>query len=97
MNASGLVVETTCRHTNASPVAGVDVEVSESLLQLLAGLECPILAKTTFRGLARRSQERLQLQALADLWQSLGLPPSVFWRPPRVFYNRIVDSYALMP
>ena len=77
---------------------GAHADVSLSLLQLLDVMSCPKVGEAEIECLARTRPQRQELQALINLWQSLGCPTSVFWRETRVFYNRIVGSYdnALM-
>lgn len=72
---------------------GGGADVSLSLLSLLDMLSCPKAGAAEIQRLVRTAPERQELQGLANLWQSLGRPTSVFWRESRVFYNRIVDSY----
>lgn len=72
---------------------GAGVDVSLSLLQLLDMLSCPVVGEAEILHLARTIPQRRELEALVNLWRSLGRPTSIFWRETRVFYNRIVDSY----
>ena len=80
-------------YRSASLGAGADVSLS--LLQLLDVMSCEKGGEAEVANLARTSPQRQELQALINLWQSLGRPTSVFWRETRVFYNRIVDSYSV--
>ena len=79
---------------------GGGADVSTSLLSLLGVLTCPKVGEAEIQRLARTSIHRREIEALVNLWQSLGRPTSVFWRECRVFCNRILDSYdngAMMP
>ena|ERR1017187_3268417 len=73
---------------------GAGADVSLSLLSLLDMLSCPRVGAAEIECLARTTAHRQELQALVNLWQSLGYPTSPLWRETRVFYNRIVDSYV---
>lgn len=68
--------------------------MSLSLPQLLSRVLCPKVGEAEIQHLAKTTQDRQALEGLANLWQSLGRPTSALWRETRVFYNRIVDSYA---
>jgi hypothetical protein len=77
-------------YTAASLGAGADVSLS--LLSLLGMLACPIAAKRLLQDLAQTPHQRQELEALENLWQSLGQPDSGFWQHTRVFYNRIAEA-----
>lgn len=69
---------------------GADIDVSQSLLQLLASMSCPECGAAEIERLVQTDLERKEIQSLLDLWQSLGRPTSVFWNETRVFVNRIL-------
>jgi hypothetical protein len=76
---------------------GGGADVSLSLLSLLDVMSCPVGGAAEIEHLGQTDPQRQELQALVNLWQSLGRPTSPFWRETRVFYNRIVDSYKQNP
>lgn len=72
---------------------GSDDDVSLSLLSLLDVMSCPTSGQFEIARLARNDAQRMEeLQALTNLWQSLGRPTSEFWRETRVFCNRILSA-----
>jgi len=96
-NGNGISGSQGCSHLDEYPrrktTLGAGADVSLSLLSLLDVMSCSINGEPEIHHLARTEADRRELQALKDLWQSLGRPTSVFWRETRVFYNRILDSY----
>lgn len=63
------------------------------LLMLLGGAWCEKSMETTMRNLCETPEQRRQLQALIDLWKSLGEPGDGFWQALLVDYNRM-DRYS---
>jgi hypothetical protein len=59
---------------------GYDIDVSLSLLQLLASWDCGSPKEAKIRRLAKTDREYQELEALLSQWQALGRPTSVFWR-----------------